>query len=819
MKKYNIILIIGLIFFSFSLTTNQVNAVPEDVNYTFNENMLYNSSSITYDNIFNIKNKTEFTEIYNGTYSFTSEVDGTSGDAINFFDSVVETGTSCSIEVLSGLGGYDKIIEIKDVDSVDDIQGYNEFTPQASGTIEYWFRTNVVADNSYMRLRSEAIEGAYFFVSGDKFRYYDGASHEITDAVVDTWYHVRIDFECGAGSYLGLSADNFYISINGVQYGEFPFWVGTDTLNRINFGTYTGDDNYIFYIDAVGYSWDTNYNINNNIIPYNYINSSSQEIDRYEWIYNSTGDMYEYEPIDDPNGWTDTTSTAYIYHTANYENRELSFITYSTSSPWESKIHKDFNSANAGIYNITWSIKYLIDKMSLTDGEFETNIYSEDNTLRYQFIIGNDANGSSSLYYYNGASDIEIANNLNDNKTYEFKLCYGQNIGVLQLFEDSIYINEFIIPPLTLKEGLGKIEFISKSILTFGGSVIMNNINLDYVGVYYNGESLYNEGFAYATIDCNNPTAEYDKNIQNIVQINATGIFSLKIFDGNYSILTVQEEIKDFYNYTGLETINTYGDEMIGNGILDPKLLIAITGSNLLPTINNISIFGIEMTDGTNTIYPTYTGENIDNDKSYFYVENNNLKWNLTTNDDNEEYIQAEFSILQNTQQYILYLNHFISKAYTDTYTKFTYTDTTTTTFTMPTSNLDIGRQFTRERVINKMTIHISDNDNYNNGYIYGSINKIEFKYGYSTGSLVSTTFLGILPILFILIPIPIFMFYKFEKKPIVLIGTFFLMALIGTITSLIPIWLMFIIILGLIGLLATKRDLIKWFYKNFQAT
>ena len=50
---------------------------------------------------------------------------------------------------------------------------------------------------------------------------------------------MRIDFECGAGGYEGLSADTNYIYIDGVQYGAYPFYFGGIDVNRFQVETQT----------------------------------------------------------------------------------------------------------------------------------------------------------------------------------------------------------------------------------------------------------------------------------------------------------------------------------------------------------------------------------------------------------------------------------------------------------------------------------------------------------------------------------------------------------------------------------------------------
>ena len=86
----------------------------------------------------------------------------------------------------------------------------------------------------------------------------------------DTWYHIRFDFRmAGAPSYMGLSDDSFMMYLNGAKMNEELHLKNIGyPINTVHFNTgwsAAGPDN-LLYVDAIGYSWDPNYNVGDNML-------------------------------------------------------------------------------------------------------------------------------------------------------------------------------------------------------------------------------------------------------------------------------------------------------------------------------------------------------------------------------------------------------------------------------------------------------------------------------------------------------------------------------------------------------------------------
>ena len=216
-----------------------------------------------YIDIITPENKT-YTEpdsgYYPATYGFENDQDGSDP----FGWSVLETGGT--VDVISSLGGHSKIVEINGITSYPRMQ-HNFSTSHESGTVEFWMRGNDVTKSCLTYIGIDMAGGTLITIGidNDQFLYYAPGAipQNIVPCNDNTWYHVRVDFECGSGAYQGLSADHFYIYINGQRYGEYGFRIAGNDVEYMR--NVVWDFSVVYYFDAIGYSWDPNYNIGDNL--------------------------------------------------------------------------------------------------------------------------------------------------------------------------------------------------------------------------------------------------------------------------------------------------------------------------------------------------------------------------------------------------------------------------------------------------------------------------------------------------------------------------------------------------------------------------
>ncbi|MFX1479849.1 MAG: hypothetical protein ACFFCI_17160 [Promethearchaeota archaeon] len=195
---------------------------------------------------------------YPATYGFESDEVGENP----FGWETVENGGP--VEVVDYLDNHFKFVKLNDTIGGlgnDCILSQN-FNSQIEGTIEFYFRLDSLNDlGRAIRLQNLTDHTAiHLKVIYDTFQYRDLNNNWHTfyeNFHIDTWYHIRIDFNC--------ATDTFDIFVNNNQQGtNLEFNNHVNSIEKIQFGT--GQYAIVeMYIDAIGYSWDPNYNLGDNL--------------------------------------------------------------------------------------------------------------------------------------------------------------------------------------------------------------------------------------------------------------------------------------------------------------------------------------------------------------------------------------------------------------------------------------------------------------------------------------------------------------------------------------------------------------------------
>ena len=96
-------------------------------------------------------------------------------------------------------------------------------------------------------------------IDNEFFYWWDGGWNTNAACVDNTWYHVRVDFECTAGVYKGLAQFDWHMYINGVHYGDYNFAHNEAHADEILFWSNGAESGAHLYLDALGFSWDPEY--------------------------------------------------------------------------------------------------------------------------------------------------------------------------------------------------------------------------------------------------------------------------------------------------------------------------------------------------------------------------------------------------------------------------------------------------------------------------------------------------------------------------------------------------------------------------------
>lgn len=198
---------------------------------------------------------------YPATFGFENDLSSTPPQGL-----VSTAGPGTSIEVIDDLDGHKKITRL-----YDGASGGNNyanlshiFSPQSTGVVEFWFRRSGVEEVIHIDLWNESIYCLSLYSqnrgSGLAFEYFDGTDYvTIISHNSDQWYHHRLDFNCTSGTF------DWYID-EVLRGADLLFRDPTSYFVRFTVWTRGwGSSGYNAYIDGLGTSWDSDYNVGDNL--------------------------------------------------------------------------------------------------------------------------------------------------------------------------------------------------------------------------------------------------------------------------------------------------------------------------------------------------------------------------------------------------------------------------------------------------------------------------------------------------------------------------------------------------------------------------
>ncbi len=191
---------------------------------------------------------------------------GKTPDISTFIDNYVN-GYDCSAGVVNEIDGHSEVLTIFDNNN----DGYqlvgDDFDAQPSGTISYWVKLDYTSAIKvfYMYLQGDGTSAVPLRINAEDLEYYDGSTwDDLSDGGIykDVWQFLEIEFEC--------STDMFTITLDGeILASDISFENSVDSVNQLRLYTSGNSDGLTVCIDAISYSWGENYEVGENINPYN----------------------------------------------------------------------------------------------------------------------------------------------------------------------------------------------------------------------------------------------------------------------------------------------------------------------------------------------------------------------------------------------------------------------------------------------------------------------------------------------------------------------------------------------------------------------
>lgn len=806
--KYKKTLIFSFLIFTLILGLFNIRPVKSaivDITYTLQNNILYNSNSFSYDNSFNLDNNiTIYTNDYNGSYSFTNET-GLSSTNITFIDVDTSNGNVLR-QIINNKDGHNEVLELYDNTNPNYWNIFNNFSSsQVSGTIEYWFQTsdgNTKHFNIY--IRDGTSTGIYLTHRENEFKYHDGVLKSTGHSLIaNTWYHIKLDFECGAGAYLGLAPDTFYYTINGIQYGAYDFITSVDDLSEMLLQSSGATSDFYGYIDGVGYSWDSDYIINENLFPLTIFNNTLSQVSGYEFAFENINDLYSQGYGSHGlfiEGWQITGNNVKIDYDytslvqgigvstwSKYRDRVANFTVIGSGGSYLDLDNSLFITNN--FINLSFSLN--ISHYDNNGGYIPIEFYSDSNQLLELRIY--KTGGSIDFTYYDGGYN-NIYSGLNVDTIYEINIMLNLETdqAFISLYENYIQIDYTIIPLFITNE-----PELSEIIIGVEGSV-GNHIGLmlDSVGVHSNGIVHIGQDntFGYTRMSTIDKWKAYEYNLFSIIAEGNLQIYREIWFEVVLGHGTESSIIESFriHNNT-LSKTNIYGLSTPSFPIWFESSLLIYTKQNITYSYTNIE--GVSLNEGGNKYWLKYTFYGVDDNENYFYVDNNNrLQFTHTSNDTNLEYIQAEFDIndILSSEYAIKFKSNIDYNAFGFFRVKFT---DISNFIPLPIYDATTRVFITQNKTISSFIIIITD-DNIDSisGLTEGYVSEIELLFITGIGVSIITSNLLTVIIPLIIIFIPTFLLSSRIGKNMI-VPLMMLMSLICVATEIIPIWLFFVII------------------------
>ena len=262
--------------------------------------------SISPINIITPENKT-YTQpmngYYPGTYGFENEGDSELGTEVAFITRYESDHSEAYARIEDNIYGRNNVLKFYDAATTNNYNFYafHDFPNKIPyGTIEFWvLNTEYSGDRLGIYYHFSNSSGAdyvsvdtfnslfYLIIDGDNdglVRIQTGSGETSWSGLYSdyTWHHIRIDFESTAGGYLGLGQYKLNFWFDGMQLLTNEPLIINDSLGVIASHSHGWDDTRHDYLDAVGFSWDPNYNIGDNL--YEGLLLSYENRSNLDWI-------------------------------------------------------------------------------------------------------------------------------------------------------------------------------------------------------------------------------------------------------------------------------------------------------------------------------------------------------------------------------------------------------------------------------------------------------------------------------------------------------------------------------------------------------
>jgi len=695
---------------------------------------------------------------------------------------------------------------------INQLQVYDNFTSnRQNGTVSFDFRTTNNYKRTTLILSYDTVIGIELISwYGALYLYYHDDIEDINQFICDfdnnTWYNFEIVFN---QTFFKFYFDNDYIGTYSINY--------TTTLNKFWITTGILANNFNSSIDNIRYSWEDYYFVGDNLLS-TYSTSNIYEVDKFEFNILSEN-VLNPNGLDNPNTWTDVESAG---DSVNINNGKV----YMYQASGYNGIQKAFTDTTNKIFNVSFSIDYVGGLDTIT-GNTTIKIYSSDSTLiTYLNLHHVPVYEQHTIEYYNGTSLVV----LNDDYPFDTSVLFlnvyinhYDGICCFRFTQGSTVLRYFVPLIASGKVGLKNVDFINYEL----SGVLNTPLHLDYIGVYANELSLSNErGYLYQEIN-----DDWNLGHHGLLYINQlTDLFNISVCENEYYLENPDYKHLLGYNallgpFAGKHYFNVYQNDVYDDACIVVYLKnyiydVYLGWWEMRGFSTHIQVSGSTLTDDyvpyDDPIFLEFNGTSDYYLVNLFHVENNRLYFNLTCIDTSTEYIQGTFDFTDiNCANYSLSLTtrlrgksfmkgiEYVILGY--------YTGSDTNILCETSGTKTISQLLKQENLLSSIGFLITDNDNdaCSGTTLYGYVDSFKLVYFPNMGySILSITLIEMMiPLLVIIFPsVGLYVIPK-KKQPFVLVLGVAFFSIVCYISSLIPLWLFFIICIALFGVFMGERS------------
>lgn len=784
--RYALLIMLVLSSLMSSTLLTGVKGSGSDITYAYSTDILNNiDSGYTYDN-FNFQNVSVFTDIYNATESFNDESQG-DNPAGWVLD---ESASNFEIEVYGYAFGHNNCLSIDDqTGTAGGWARLNDVITESYGFISFWWYIYDATESFQLRLYGTDLV-AHIIEESDHWYYNDGSNHllGVPDPIDNEWYYVEILYESTAGGYEGLAQYDYRVIINGYASSDIDM-VHNYVPEDIFFFTGSSTTTHCLF-DAILFDGDTDFVEYDNVYPVNN-EIDSLEPDKFQFAFSPTGNLLATGSYSTIEGWTLTDEDLKEDDEGNYL-REIEFSAYNGGTE---SIYRDFDSESYYFHVI-----FCFDDFGTSLGGTGNNyiqIYKDaGSTLLVDgYFRGYDYYQKIGGSYVN-IFDFDYNDGITDEHILDFEI--SNSYVNLSYYFNGILTEQHAFQGLAVNDGVNRVKY---SLVEDGGGGGTIYTDLNYIGVYDNTSSLSDSFGSLIYEDFDNSTWNQEEHYMFDVELEGNCSIAISGSCYNPPSNSYSENIADFDFYNGSYSYNLVDIAIPNGNELTDYYLTFVSNSSL--EVSNFSLYGILADSGSDYAYLdfSYYGANLT--ISYFYVQDEKLYFSMTTESDGAEYIVGTFDF----QNYLCANRSFRFIGYRsigiEAFGYSDYTDATSSTYEILPKQNSFNLIMPQEKEVSQFRVVITDVDDLTyNTTTTGYFTSFTLVYYTDLGlEIIFTNFSTAMIPLMLIFGLALMLAGVYKQNiliPILVVVLSFLCWM----TSLIPLWLLFIMIVTGTGFL-----------------